>query len=317
MRCLVTGGSGQVGLPLVRALVARGDHVVAIARSPGSERVLREAGAEVARCDLGPGGDLSDAMRGAELVFHLVGGMRGAGKIDADALNRATTQRMVEAIREHGRAVRAAVLASSCAVYGDRSGLWVEEDYPTSPDTAYGAAKVAAESAWLAGGFPGQVARLAAVYGQGCRFTMAEAIRAGRAWLPGEGRNVVPVVHVEDCARALLAIADRGAPGSIVHVAGRTQPTLRQFYDAVHRQVGGTPVRFWSTWVPSAIQVRLARRNERVQAALGRQPRLTPDALRLATAGVRLRVERLESDLGFSWTFGDHEEGLRAAFPAA
>jgi nucleoside-diphosphate-sugar epimerase len=209
------------------------------------------------------------------------------------------------------------VLASSCAVYGDRSGLWVSEDYPPSPGTAYGRAKVAAEAAWLAAGMPAQVARLAAVYGPGCRFTMAEAIRAGRAWLPGEGRNFVPVIHVEDCARALLAVADRGAAGSIVHVAGQTQPSLAQFYAAVHRQVGGTPVRFWSTWIPSVVQDGIARRNERVQAWMGRQPRLTPDALRLATAGVRLRVDRLGTELGFSWSYGDHEDGLRHAFPTA
>lgn len=54
------------------------------------------------------------------------------------------------------------------------------------------------------------VVRIAAVYGPGLRFMQVDRIRAGKAWLPGEGRNLVPVVHVEDCAAALVAIGERG-----------------------------------------------------------------------------------------------------------
>jgi nucleoside-diphosphate-sugar epimerase len=160
-----------------------------------------------------------------------------------------------------------------------------------------------------------KVARIGPVYGAGFNFTMDGPIRAGRAWLPGEGLNYVSVVHADDCVRALLAIDERGQGGEIYHVAGRTTPLMKEFYAEVHKRVGGKPVRFWSTWIPSVFQFQLAALNERVKVAMGRRPRFTPDNLRLIPSGVRLKVDRLEKELGFEWLYPDHQAGLDAVFP--
>ncbi|MBM4392472.1 MAG: hypothetical protein FJ090_15230 [Deltaproteobacteria bacterium] len=126
----------------------------------------------------------------------------------------------------------------------------------------------------------------------------------------------MPIVHVDDCVNALIAVGERGEAGRVYHVGGPSTPTLKEFYAAVHARVGGKPVRFWSTWIPSAIQFAAARRNEGLSARLGRKPRFTPDNLRLMTASVRLRVDKLEKELGFSWAYPDYREGVAAAFPA-
>jgi hypothetical protein len=79
-------------------------------------------------------------------------------------------------------------------------------------------------------------------------------------------------------------------------------------------RAGGTPVRFWSTWVPSALQFGAAAINERLASRLGVKPRFTADNLRLFTASVRLRVERLEKELGYTWVHADHVGALDATF---
>lgn len=314
-RVFVTGASGQIGLPLVRGLVARGYTVAGLARDARRGEQVQEAGATLIRGGLDDRDALEEGLRGASVVFHLAGGVRGRGAETADVINRQGTEHLLAAAR--GKPLRAFVLASSCAVYGDRSGLWVTEDYPPSPHTRYGESKAAAEQAVEAArrewGLPTRIARIAATYGPGFRFMQADLIRSGRAWLPGEGANHVPVVHVDDCVAALVRIAEAGADGSAWHVAGRTQPTLKEFYAAVHAVVGGHPVRFWSTWIPSVFQFSAARANERLMTRVGGKPRLTEDNLRLFTASVRLKTDRLEKELGFTWRYADHAEGVAAS----
>ena len=51
MRVFVAGGSGTIGRPLVRALVAAGHQVTALTRSPHKEQELGSLGATVAIAD--------------------------------------------------------------------------------------------------------------------------------------------------------------------------------------------------------------------------------------------------------------------------
>lgn len=315
----VTGATGRIGLPLIAALQAQGHAVRALCRSPQREDELTALGAQVIRGDLNDSEALRRGAEGAERVFHLAGGVRGPGRVTADVLNRQGTEAVLAACRGVA-GLRTFVYASSCAVYGDRSNLWVEEDFEPSPNTRYGRSKADAEALVLqkarTEGLPGVIARIAAVYGRGFPFLMADSIAAGRCYLPGEGRNHVPTVHIDDCVGALLRLSERGQPGQVYHVADRSQPTLRELYTAVARAVGGRPPTFWSTYIPSYVQLGLARQLERVQSRLGMRPRVTPDTLRLYTNSVRLRTERLAQELGYDWRYPDHTRGVTACFDA-
>ncbi len=316
MRVFVTGASGRLGRPLVRALVAAGRSVVGLARSEAAATAISADGAAVARGDLMDEAALAQGLRGADLVIHLAGGLRGAGAVDAHRLNVDGTEALLRAALAAPQPPRL-LFASSCAVYGDRSGLWVEEDMRLLPHTAYGHAKAEAEARVLAAdALQPRVARIAAVYGAEFPFLQVERIQAGTAWLPGEGRNVVPTVHVDDAIAGLLRIAEAGAAGQIYNLADRAPVPLRELYAAVHAAVGGQPVRFWSTWIPSALQHRAATANERLAAALGRRPRFTPDALKLYTASSRLQTTRLERELSFVWRHPEPTAGVAQALAA-
>jgi nucleoside-diphosphate-sugar epimerase len=304
----VTGASGQIGVPLVRALVQAGHRVRGLCRSDEAEARLKALGVETARGDLRDTVALELALKGVEVVYHLAGGLRGKGQETAHKLNRDGTAALIAAA--HGKPLKKLIFASTCAVYGDRNGLWVGEDYPPSPHTDYGKSKVEAENLLLSSGLPVTIARIGVVYGRGFRVLMEEAHKKGRAWLPGEGLNFLPWVHVDDVVGALLRIGERGQLGEIYHVVGKSTPSLKDFYKEVAKKLGTKPVRFWSTWVPSALQFRLAEANEKLAGHTNRKPRFTPDNLRLWTAGVRMRSDRLEKELGYVWRFGDYREGL-------
>ena len=314
-RIFVTGASGQIGVPLVCALVARGHSVVGLVHTPAKADSVRSAGAEVIEGALGDAAALAKGLAGATQVYHLAGGLRGPGKETADVLNREGTEALIAACR--GKKLDAFVFASTMAVYGDRSSMWIPEDYPVNPQTNYATSKAAAEAALLAAyqhdGLPVRIARVGAVYGPGVTFMAVDRLKAGKAWLPGEGKNHVPVVHVKDCVEALITIAERGAAGEVYHVAGKSTPMLKEFYAEVNKHVGGKAMRFWSTWVPSFFQFRGAALNEQICTVIGRKPRFTSDNLRLYVASIRLRTDRLEKELGFNWSFPDHKVGIADA----
>lgn len=316
----VTGANGRIGLPVVRALVAGGWGVTGLARTEESARRVRALGA---RCLVGSLADedvLVAGIRGATRVLHLAGGLRGPGRAEtADAVNHQGARHLARALEKAGGTdLRALVFASTVAVYGDRSGLWIDEAMPPHPETAYGRSKVDAErvleEAARKVGSGLQVARIAAVYGRGFPFLMDERMRAGTAWLPGEGRNFVPTMHVDDVVAALVLLASSPEARGVFHLADADPVPLGEFYRLVHTRAGGTPVRFWSTWVPSRVQFALAESNERIATRLGKCPRFTPDSLRLFTASARVKVKRLVEEVGFSHRYPSAREGVAAAF---
>jgi uncharacterized protein YbjT (DUF2867 family) len=69
----ITGGSGFVGGAVLRALVAEGRHVRALARSEAAAQAVAAIGAEPVRGDLLEPGDWRHAMRGCATVFHTAG----------------------------------------------------------------------------------------------------------------------------------------------------------------------------------------------------------------------------------------------------
>lgn len=316
-RIFVTGASGRIGLRLVRELAAEGHSVVGLARSAEGVQAVQAAGAQALQGDMQAGPVLDQGLDGAEIVYHLAGGIRGKGRESADVINRQGMESLLAAVDRVGTgSMEALLFTSSSAVYGDRGGLVVGEDLPLQPDTLYGESKMAAEQllrqAAESRGVPARIVRLAAVYGEGFPFMLVDLIKAGRARLPGEGRNYVPTIHVDDAIKGLRLVVEKGQDGRVYNLADSEPVILREFYGKVHKMVGGKPVWFWSTWVPTALQMAVARANERAQSRLPRRPYFTPDNLRLFRGSCRLRIDRIEEELGMEWRWPSSIDGLDA-----
>lgn len=146
MRVVITGAGGFVGRAIVRALLDRGDQVVAIDTMSGG---IPEGAEAIA-------GDLADpAVRhaalamGLDAVIHLATVPGGAAESDPVASRRINIDAGYDLILE---AVTAGsrprfVYASSIAVFGDPLPAQVDDATPLSPKMIYGGHKAMLEHA--------------------------------------------------------------------------------------------------------------------------------------------------------------------------
>ena len=128
-RIFVTGANGRVGLPLITALVADGHQVVGLARSEEKAAAVRQLGAECLVGDLSSTDVVTQGVNNADRIYHLAGGVRGRGTETPDVINNQGTAGLIDAIsRANTDSLKSVLFTSTCAVYGDRSNLWVPED---------------------------------------------------------------------------------------------------------------------------------------------------------------------------------------------
>jgi len=222
MKVLVTGHHGYIGSVLAPFLATAGHDVV------GYDTQLYRG------CDFvddrgsvsGPIADVRDVtpteLEGFDAIVHYAALSNDPlGDLDAsltEDVNRDGTLRLAKAAREAG--VRRFVFASSCSMYG-ASGTAdaLDEQSPLRPLTPYAESKVKAEEGMfaLAGpDFAPVSMRNATVFGVSPRLRLdivlnnlaAWAHTTGRIRLLSDGMAWRPLVHVEDVARATLALLD-------------------------------------------------------------------------------------------------------------
>ena len=224
MRVALTGASGIVGRFVAARLVREGCEIVALAR-PESDRTGFEFPVTWIEGDLNTEVALASLVEGADALVHsaydhLPGLYRGGEGDDVESFwqtNLMGSLRLLHAA--NGCAVGRIVVLSSRAVFGRPSTTRVRDNHPTSPDTHYGAHKVALEG--LASVYPRTTClRPTGVYGithPACRskwFDMARDVVRGR---PVTTARTSTEVHGDDVAAAVwLLLTAREA-----NVAGR------------------------------------------------------------------------------------------------
>ena len=121
-KVLVTGGTGTIGRPLVRRLVADGRQVVALARSQGSADALREMGAEPVRGSVEDADSIQVAAAGCGTLYHAAG-VNAFCLRDPSPLFRVNVIGSLNVVSAAARAgVERVVYTSSAAVFGERTG---------------------------------------------------------------------------------------------------------------------------------------------------------------------------------------------------
>lgn len=228
MRSLVLGGSTFVGRRLVQQLVERGDAVSVLNRGRTPSALPDGVGRLVA--------DRTDAAS-----------MRAAlGDTEWDAVHDVSGFVMVagespisELLDLFDGRTGAYVFVSSIMAYEPSPFMPWTEDQPVSsdPPTTYGGFKAYAETEILrraaATGFPGSVARPAAIYGPANNIHDMETamflrLRRGLpVLLPHGGLVTVSYGHVDDlCAQLIaMAMAPDAATGEVVNATGRAVTT--------------------------------------------------------------------------------------------
>jgi nucleoside-diphosphate-sugar epimerase len=230
MKLAVTGGTGFVGSHLIDAALAADHQVLALTRRPQDPR----DGLEWIAGSLSDPAALELLIDRTDAVIHVAGVLRADDAAGFEKGNVAGTLAVLAAATAGG--TKRFVHVSSLAAREPQLSL-------------YGASKAKAEALVEGSGLDWVIVRPPAVYGPGDRETLDlfKMARGGQIYMPPAGR--LSLIHVDDLARLLLALADPGAPKGIIVEPDDGRPngwSHREFGDALAKAVG-VPARTIST----------------------------------------------------------------------
>lgn len=227
MQIFVTGGAGFIGSNLVDRLLQLGHKVVVYDNfSSGQVQFLERAQSwpsfTLVQGDTLDQGNLIQAMRGVEFVFHLAANadVRFGTQDPRKDLEQNTiaTFNVLEAMRENG--VQRIAFASTGSIYGEPEIFPTPETAPFPTQTSlYGASKLAGEGliqAYCEGfGFQGYIFRFVSILGErythGHIFDFCKSLRMNPYQLHvlGNGHQRKSYLYVQDCLDAILLAIEK------------------------------------------------------------------------------------------------------------
>jgi nucleoside-diphosphate-sugar epimerase len=247
VKVFVTGATGFVTGTVTLQLLARGDEVRALVRDASRDQTLARAGVTLVTGDLSDGPALGRGMDGVDAVVHGAAmysvGIAPSRRPAMFEANVTGTERVLEAALAAG--VRRVAYVSTCAVFGNTRGAVVDEAYTRSgPYTSYyEETKVRAHEIALslaARGLAVSIAQPGGVYGPGDTSGLGGLMRdfvRGRLPLVPFADAGLNFVHVDDVARGIVLVLDRGQRGRS-YVLGGENARVADAFAALARVTG-------------------------------------------------------------------------------
>jgi nucleoside-diphosphate-sugar epimerase len=284
MNVFIAGGSGAIGVPLVRKLVAAGHQVTALTRSASKADMVRALGATPSIADALDAAALRRVVVAAHPtpVIHPLTALPQSGPKSAKEL--APTNRLrIEGTRNLIDAAAAAGVKR--LVVGSFAPLAVSSGVPSQTDEAVEAIQSMESQVLEANArhlVEGIVLRYGLFYGPENAMTKQMIALARRRMLPAfrGDQGLLPPIHLEDAASATIAALEHGTPGSVYDIVDDHPVSMSELARTIAETVGARKPFAIPLWVPKllapymaqVLSVRLPLSNAKARAELGWRP---------------------------------------------
>lgn len=305
MRVFVAGATGAAGIPTVRALVEAGHSVTGSTRSAGKQGALERLGAAAVVADVLDARAIAAAVAGAkpDAVVQLLTALPARGPMresDLDATNRLRsegTRNLVRAALDAG--ARRYVSESIVLGYAGAEAETVTESspfarsapgYPFAP--ALEALAALERQVLHTPELEGAVLRFGLYYGptSGSTTYLVRMARRRMLALP-RGGGLVPWIHLDDAAAAVVAALDHGRGGEAYNIVDDEPASMGAFASELAAAFGTPRPKPLPRWI-----ARLA----------------APYLLQALTLRLRVSNEKAKRELGWRPAYPTIREGLRA-----
>lgn len=261
-------GCGYVGAVLAEYWQQQGHQVMGTATSPERVALLQSTLSQARQVR----GD--DALALTDVVSHQATVVVSVAPPRAQASDPSVyaatylplVQNLAKAIQQAPQPLQVIYL-SSCSVYGDRQGAWVDETATIVPTTTHMQILYEAEQTLLEAGSSSQsvcLLRLGGIYGPGRELVKRYANLAGKT-LPGQGDRVINWIHLADIVGTIeFARANRLA--GIYNVVDDSVMTVREQVALVCAQHRLPPV-LWDESQPAQATKNLRVSNQKLKTA--------------------------------------------------
>lgn len=248
---LVTGGSGFIGLNLVKKLLERREKVLAIDNfiSPNIKEFCKNPFFKFLKVDITAKSEIEKAIKGVDYIFHQAAVSNVANSFSSPEktfeINIIGTFNILQAAKKYR--IKKVIFASSVLVYGPSPDL-LNEDVCPNPISPYALSKYAGERLCQIFSsnynLPTVCLRYFNVYGPGQSFNSGAVIpflvntflKNKRPKIFGNGKQIRDFVFVEDVVRAnLKAIASKFRRGEIFNVASGEPTSILEVINILNR----------------------------------------------------------------------------------
>jgi nucleoside-diphosphate-sugar epimerase len=297
MTVFVAGGTGTIGVPLVRALVARNHQVFATTRSVEKQTLLRELGATPVVVDALDGAALEKAVVAAaptHVVHELTAlpkkGPRSAR--DLEPTNRLRDEGTRNLLHAAIAAGAQRIIAGSFALLGAAPARQTSVSQLDSAGEAVRSMEYQILDTARRKTIDGIVLRYGLFYGPGNPATdeLIALVRKRRLPRIRNDRGQLPYIHVYDAVSATVAALDHGTSGSVYNIVDDHPVSFSEMVTDLAKCAGAPRPLTVPAWL-----VRIA----------------APYMARLFTVQLPLSNAQARQDLQWTPAFPSYREGLR------
>jgi nucleoside-diphosphate-sugar epimerase len=286
MKIFVAGGSGTIGVSLVRALAAAGHQVTALTRSSLKQAELRALGAVPAVANALDRDALIGAVEAAHPthIIHQLTALPKEGprsSKDLDATNRLRIEGTRNLLDAAIKAGARRFIVGSFALLAPRGPAAGASEGEAAAAIRSMESQVMEMTAH--GSIEGVILRYGMFYSLGTPSTikMIDMVRKRRLPIVRGDASQLPLIHVDDAVSATLAALDRAPAGSIYEIVDDQAVSMSEIVKAIAEYTGSPAPFKVPSWLPRLVAPYMARMtsmkmplsNAKAKAELAWRPR--------------------------------------------